>query len=71
MHLSGLKLDPDLTLPRMCTGRGAQILEAFRKTAGWQKLCEGTKGLGRKVWTWTKILSFLGSKTLFLGQEVH
>ena len=26
-------------------------------TAGWQKLCEGTKGLRRKVWTWTKILS--------------
>ena len=24
---------------------------------GWQKLCEGTKGLRRKVWTWTKILS--------------
>ena len=39
------------------TGHVAQILEAFRKTAGWQKLCEGTKGLCRKVWTWTKILS--------------
>ena len=25
--------------------------------AGWQKLCEGTKGLYRKVWTWTKVLS--------------
>ena len=25
--------------------------------AGWQKLCEGTKGLRRKVWIWTKILS--------------
>ena len=25
--------------------------------AGWQKFCEGTKGLRRKVWTWTKILS--------------
>ena len=24
---------------------------------GWQKLCEGTKGLSRKVWTQTKILS--------------
>ena len=24
---------------------------------GWQKLCEGTKGLRRKVWTQTKILS--------------
>ena len=24
---------------------------------GWQKFCEGTKGLCRKVWTWTKILS--------------
>ena len=24
---------------------------------GWQKLCKGTKGLRRKVWTWTKILS--------------
>ena len=26
-------------------------------TTGWQKLCEGMKGLRRKVWTWTKILS--------------
>ena len=26
-------------------------------TPGWQKLCEGTMGLRRKVWTWTKILS--------------
>ena len=26
-------------------------------TTGWQKLCEGTKGLRRKVWTWRKILS--------------
>ena len=61
-------------------------------------MCEGTKGLRRKVWTRTKILSpnmryfvatlrfvsilalfgrlwakkcFLGSKTVFLGQEVH
>ena len=25
--------------------------------AGWQKLCEGTKGLRQKVWTQTKILS--------------
>ena len=25
-------------------------------TNGWKKLCEGTKGLRRKVWTWTKIL---------------
>ena len=25
--------------------------------AGWQKLCEGLKGLRRKVWTQTKILS--------------
>ena len=25
--------------------------------AGWQKLCEGMKGLRRKVWTQTKILS--------------
>ena len=25
--------------------------------AGWQKLCEGTKGLRRKVWTRTKMLS--------------
>ena len=25
--------------------------------SGWQKLCEGTKGLRRKVWTLTKILS--------------
>ena len=28
-----------------------------RNEAGWQKLCEGTKGLRRKVWTQTKILS--------------
>ena len=26
-------------------------------TPGWQKLCEGAKGLRRKVWTLTKILS--------------
>ena len=26
-------------------------------TSEWQKLCEGTKGLRQKVWTWTKILS--------------
>ena len=25
--------------------------------SGWQKLCEGMKGLRRKVWTQTKILS--------------
>ena len=25
--------------------------------AGWHKLCEGTMGLCRKLWTWTKILS--------------
>ena len=24
--------------------------------AGWQKLCEGMKGLHRKVWSWTKVL---------------
>ena len=24
---------------------------------GWQKLCEGAKGLRRKVWTWMKIFS--------------
>ena len=27
------------------------------KESGWQKLCEGTKGLSQKVWTQTKILS--------------
>ena len=25
--------------------------------AGWQKLCEGTKGLRQKVLSWTKILN--------------
>ena len=55
-------------------------------TAGWQKLCEGTKGLRRKVWTWTKILilniyvilsrfthffEISGQKSAILGQEVH
>ena len=25
--------------------------------AGWQKLCEGTKGLGQKLWTRTKTSS--------------
>ena len=28
----------------------------FYMSAGWQKLCEGRKGLRRKVWSWTKIL---------------
>ena len=23
---------------------------------GWQKMCEGTKGLRRKIWSWTKML---------------
>ena len=29
----------------------------FCNIAGWQKLCEGTKGLRQKVWIGTKILS--------------
>ena len=49
--------------------------------AGWQKLRKGAKGLRRKVWTQTKILSpnihfgqkmgFLWSKTVFLAQDVQ
>ena len=49
-------------------------------------MCEGTKGLRRKVWTWTKILilniyvilsrfthffEISGQKSAILGQEVH
>ena len=38
------------------THRPERYLGTFR-TPGWQKLCEGTRGLRRKVWTQTKILS--------------
>ena len=31
--------------------------QKYYTLTGWQKLCEGKKGLCRKVWTWTKILS--------------
>ena len=31
--------------------------EKLREQPGWHKLCEGTKGLRRKVWIRTKILS--------------
>ena len=34
-----------------------KIQQKFRMNVpGWQKLCEGTKGLRRKVWTWMNIL---------------
>ena len=51
------KPQPDNTWSREIidgTGRVAQILEAFRKNSMVAKLCDGTKGLRRKVWTWTK-----------------
>ena len=34
-----------------------KIQQKFRMNVpGWQKLCEGRKGLRRKVWTWLKFL---------------
>ena len=36
---------------------GTATLKRIFCNPGWQKLCEGTKGLRRKVWTRTKIFS--------------
>ena len=36
---------------------GTATLKRIVCNPGWQKLCEGTKGLRRKVWTRTKIFS--------------
>ena len=56
-------------------------LQVAVHSSGWQKLCGGTGGPGRKVWTRTKILRFkichylctfwrsLGNKSAFFGQK--
>ena len=38
-------------------GNFLEWLEIFQTGSGWQKLCESTKGLHRKVGNWTKVLS--------------
>ena len=53
----GKKVVP--TRQDICTNviAGTATLKRIVCNPGWQKLCEGTKGLRRKVWTRTKIFS--------------